>query len=468
MTAEPLPTWDGTDTIAPLGDGVRLGHDHVDKDGLAGCTFEKSGFRAFRLSGPGWQLVLSRVDVGDRDPRGLVSVYAPGHANAFGDLGGYVLSRTVGLYGGSNLRQLADALAHRVGGPLEEWMRRLDYLAVRAMRELQLSTASVTLTGLPERPGKVEYVFDGRLRRGRTLSLFGPGSAGKTTLTDGLIASATSGLEIVPGWSPSRRFVVGLLDWDEGELEERVRLHAILAGRDAKIETRFEYLPMSRPLADAADEVGRWVVEKGIELLIVSPVNRALRAAYGDPGAPVFELYEVTREFGTTNVLLDHVTGALIDGSAPASREYGSVAKRDAARGSYSVYVQSEEPGHRVVVVRNAKPDSLAPRRPVEAVSITYSPAQPVDGCYDSILFEAASVEAPEIPSASRRESQPDKLIRLLREHGPLSATELAALGGFRADRVRFVARKARETRTPLVSCGSDDRYSIEEVAHVD
>jgi len=142
------------------------------------------------------------------------------------------------------------------------------------------------------------------------------------------------------------------------------------------------------------------VVEKGIEFLIVSPANRALRPAYGDPGAPVFELYECLREFGTTNVVIDHVTGALIDGSAPASREYGSVAKRDAARGSYSVYVQSEEPGRRVVVVRNAKADSLAPRRPAEAVAITYSPAWPdEDGCYDSIRFEAAAIEEPAIPT---------------------------------------------------------------------
>ena len=225
------------------------------------------------------------------------------------------------------------------------------------------------------------------MRHGRTVSLFGPGSAGKTTIADGLLVSADTGREIIPGWIPTGRFTVGLLDWDEGLDETRVRVHAIANAYSLEL-TGYHYRRMGRPLADSADEVGRWVVEKGIEVLVISPVNRALRAANGDPGAPVFELYEVLREFGTTNILIDHVVGAAIDSVATASREYGSVAKRDAARGSYSLYQQFEAPGRRVVVLRNTKPDALAPRHEPQAVRIEFDPPYPdLAGTYDRISF---------------------------------------------------------------------------------
>lgn len=409
-----------------------------------GCgTFDRAGFRAYSLAGAGWRVVLSRVDVAAHEPRGIFTVFAPGRREAFADLEGYVLARSAGLFGGTNLRTLARELSTRLGGEDADWSRRLDYLAQRAMRDGADTGEVVTFTGRPGKPETPVYVFAGRARQGRTMSLFGPGSAGKTTLADGLAVSASAGVEIVPGWHPSRRFVVGLLDWDEGQAETQVRLHGITNAYAVDLGA-YHYRRMSRPLADCADEVGRWVVASGIELLIVSPVNRAARSASGDPGAPIFELYEVLREFGTTNILIDHVVGAAID--QQATREYGSVAKRDAARGSYSVYEQSQEPGRRVVVMRNTKPDALAPKHPAQAVAIEYRPAWPdASGAYDSIRFVEDEVIEAGAASSNDRESQPEKLVRLLREHGPMTGTALAAVGGFRAEYIRILAAKARK-----------------------
>jgi hypothetical protein len=437
----------------------------IERIDFSDCTFRKAGFRTYELSNGTWRLVLSRVDTADREPRGLLSVFAPGNPRAFGELGDLILSRSIGLYGGTNQKRVIDELGERLGGDLHQWARRIDYLAARTIRETQAGSAGVVvLTGRPERPEPMPQAIAGILPVGRTISLYGPGSAGKTTLADGLIVSLRSGVEVVPGWLPTRRFVVGLLDWDEGEEEERARLYAIGNAYPYEL-TPFHYRRMSRPLADAADEVGRWAAENGLEVLIVSPANRALRPANGDPGQPVFDLYEVLREFGTTNLIIDHVTGANID-NPEASREYGSVAKRDASRGSFSLYAQSEEPGSRTVVIRNAKPLAMYPRRAPQAVRIDYEPPYPdLAGLYESIRFSPAEVIERGAPKA---ESQPERLVRLLREHGPANATRLAALGGFDARQVRKIVDKARSAGYAVQCDRSSGVYSLSVVEEVD
>ena len=445
----PDPTWDGLDAAPQR---------------AADCgTFERAGFRAYSLAGEGWRIVLSRVDVAAHEPRGLFTVYAPGRPEAFSDLDGYVLARTAGIFGGTNLRALAVELAKRLGGAEAEWSRRLDYLAQRSMRDGAEDEVAV-FTGRPGKPAAPVYVFEGRMRAGRTVSLFGPGSAGKTTLADGLAVSACTGREIIPLWRPARAFVVGCLDWDEGKAETEVRLHGMTNAYGVELGS-YHYRRMSRPLADCADDVGRWIVGNRIELLIVSPVNRAARSANGDPGAPIFELYEVLREFGTSNLLIDHVVGAAI-ADHEATREYGSVAKRDAARGSYSVYEQSSEPGRRVVVLRNTKPDALAPKHPAQAVAIEYSPAWPdASGAYDEIRFAEAEV-AEAGGSATPAESRPESMVRILRDHGPaLTATELCVLSGLPAKDLKDIARHARKSGWHIAF--EDGRWRISLPAEV-
>jgi len=51
-----------------------------------------------------------------------------------------------------------------------------------------------------------------------------------------------------------------LLDWDEGETETRVRLHAICNAYDVNL-AGYHYKHMTRPLADSTDDVGRWIVK---------------------------------------------------------------------------------------------------------------------------------------------------------------------------------------------------------------
>jgi hypothetical protein len=398
-------------------------------DALEHCVFERAGFRAYSLAAEDgrWRVVLSRVDPSERTPTGLVTVYAPEHDQAFGDLDGQVLTRSVGLFGGTNLQQLTQTLEKRLGGAADEWTRRCDYLITRTVREVQIAVQGVVFTDFANAatPLSTDFVFRGRQRAKRTMSLFGPGSSGKTTLTDALAVSLASGVTIVPDWEPTCVRRVGILDFDEGPEEEQIRLGAVCRGASVTLATGICYRSMSRPLAEAADEVGRWVTEQGIEVLIVSPVNRALRQGNGDPAAPVFELYELLRELGTTNILIDHVVGAAI-GTPDAIREYGSVAKRDAARVSYSVYQQSEEPGRRVVVVRNTKPEALAPRRAAQAVRVEFDPAYPVDGGYKTIrFFEDVVLGEPHGKVGSLAERCREALL----EAGhPLTGKELASL----------------------------------------
>ena len=386
-----------------------------------------------------------------------MTLYAPGHPQAQADLDGYVFSRTVGLFGGTNLKALAKELSERVGEKPETWQKRLDYLSQRTIREAQASAETAEMQTTPEKLGTTPWLFRGRMRLGRTVSLFGPGSAGKTTISDGLALSACTGAEIVPHWIPTGRFSVGLLDWDEGETEHKVRMRAMCSAYGVEI-SNFYLRPMRRPLADCADDVGRWIVDNQIEFLIVSPVSRAARTAPGDPAMPIHELYEVLREFRTSNMLIAHVRGDAISTGREADREYGSVAQMNDARGSYSCYAQSEEPGTRVVVLKNTKPDALAPRMDPQAIRIEFDPPEPDEpGNYDSIRFELDEVEA----TATNRshETETDRLRALLRREGPLTTQQIADWLSIKPTYVGRLVQKARGKNIAITT--SEGKYGL-------
>lgn len=421
-------------------------------DPLHKCEFIRVGFQAWGLEAPdkSWRLNLSRLDFASRQPSALLEVYAPNHAAAFPDLNWFVLSHSIGTNGGTNFSQAADRLSRLLGGHKNDWDRRLTYLILRA-RMANAGTGNGTFSSVsrPKMDTPTPFVFKRRVREGRTISVFGPGSAGKTTIVDALLVSACSGYEIIPGWMPTRRFSSMILDWDEGQEEEKVRMGAICAAYGVELTAGWHYKRMSRPLYDVADELGTYIVDNKIEIVVVSPVGRAARDHGDNLTAPIDEMYEILRTFGTTNILVDHVTGANM--KQGAEREFGSTRKRDNARGSYSLYAQSEAIGSRVVVMRNTKADALTPRVAPQAVRIEYDPPEPEDGIYEAIRFAEDVVIEGQTPSSgvgtvvsSDRESQWMRLVRVLREFGPQDTVALCAKTGFHSMRVKDIAREAR------------------------
>jgi hypothetical protein len=358
-------------------------------DVLYECEFIRAGFRSWALEAPdkSWKLVLSRLDFGDSNPSALLTVYAPDNDGAFGDLDWYAFSHSVGVNGGTNYSQSIKRLSDVLGGSQIDWARRVTYLIGRARQaNAGANNGTFSTRGVPKLTATANYLFEGRLRQGRTISIYGPGSAGKTTIVDGLVASACSGVEIIPGWRPARTVASLVLDWDEGAEEETIRLAAICAAYGIELGAGYHYKRQARPLYDVADEIGAYIVANGIGLVILSPMGRAQRSFGDNLTAPVDEVHEILRSFGTTNILIDHVTGDNMKGGA--TREFGSVRKRDNVRGSYAVDVQSEEAGQRVLVLRNTKADALMPPLADQAIRIEYDPprAKP-DFTYDRITF---------------------------------------------------------------------------------
>ena len=362
-------------------------------DALHECEFVRAGFRAWGLVAPDkkWRLTLTRLDFADRSPSAILEVHAPGHDMAIPSLDDFVFRHAIGINGGTNYNQCLARLSAMLGANKEDWDRRLTYLIEMAKRaNAGTGNGTFSTTVAPKVSAAQPWAFHGRIREGRTMSLFGPGSAGKTTIVSGLVVSACSGTEVIPGWRPSRVYSCLVLDWDEGREEEEVRLAAICAAYGVELTGGYHYKRMSRPLSDLADDIGLYVVENGIDIAIVSPVGRAARDHGDNITAPIDELYEVLRTFGTTNILIDHVTGANMKGGA--EREFGSVRKRDNARGSYSVYMQSEAIGERVVVLRNTKPDAMAPRQEPQAVRVEFDPPEGRDFVYDRITYHSDEV----------------------------------------------------------------------------
>lgn len=427
-------------------------------DVLAKCEFLKVGFRAWGLEArdKSWRLDLSRLDFGASDPTVLLTVTAPNHPNAFGDLNWLVFSHTFGVNGGNNFTQCLVRLTDALGGSKGEWGRMIIYLIGKARQaNAGANNGTFSITGRPVVGAPPPYVFDQRMRQGRTMSIFGPGSAGKTTLVDGLVASACSGHEVVPGWRPVREFKVLVLDWDEGAEEEMIRLAAICDAHQIELTTEYHYKRQTRPLHDVADEIGAYIVANGIEIVIVSPMGRAQRNFGENITAPVDEVHEILRSFGTTNILIDHVTGDNIKGGA--QREFGSVRKRDNVRGSYGIDVQSEEPGTRVLVLRNTKADALSPRQPDQAVRIEFVPPWPKqDGTYDTITFHPDEVLASEFAAPAKPIK--DVLYDLLAtEH--LTIDELAERSRLRPASVKTTLYQARINGERLFNRLGSDKW---------
>ena len=413
-------------------------------DALHECEFIKAGFRSWGLEAPdkSWRLVLSRLDFGDSNPSALLTVYAPNHANAFGDLNWFVFSHSVGVNGGTNYNQCVARLNETLGGSKIDWGRRIVYLVERARHvNAGNSNGTFSTSTRPVLTAPPPFIFEGRMRQGRTMSIFGAGSAGKTTLVDGLIVAACSGHEVIPGWRPTRQFRALVLDWDEGYEEESIRIDAICAAYGIEMTGEYHYKRQTRPLHDVADEIGAYIVDNAIEIVVISPMGRATRNFGENITAPVDELYEIIRSFGTTNIIIDHVTGDNIKGGA--MREFGSVRKRDNVRGSYGIDVQNEEPGIRVLVMRNTKADALSPRQADQAVRIEYQPPWPhEDGTYDTISFHPDDISAPAFGQDGGRPMKDVLREMLAFEH--LTIEELADRSGMRPASIKTTLYQAQ------------------------
>ena len=384
------------------------------KDEFADCEFVRVGFRSWGLEAAdhSWKMVLSKLDFGAKEPSALLTVYSEGHVNAIESLDWLVFNNSIGTNGGTNWNQCVKRLVRLLGASDNDWDRRLTYLVGQAKKaNAGSNNGTFSTTETPSLATPAPYLFQGRVRMGRTISIYGAGSAGKTTLVDGLIASACSGREILPNWLPTQAVPSLILDWDEGSEEESVRLDAICRAYGIKLTAGYHYKRQARPLYDVADDIGAYIVANGIKFLVVSPMGRAQRNFGENMTAPVDEVHEILRSFGTTNVLIDHVTGDNMRGGA--QREFGSVRKRDNVRGSYAVDVQSEEPGARVLVLRNTKADALMPGVMDQAIRIEYDPPWPkADYTYDTIRFEPDTI----IPVEQRDDPETKSTRQLIRD----------------------------------------------------
>lgn len=280
--------------------------------------------------------------------------------------------------------------------------------------------------------------------------LFGPGGTGKSTLASAIAVSVAAGVEIVPGWLPAEPAPVLYLDWEGTRAACNDRLAAICRGAEIDPPNGVYYRRCSGSLADQVEEIAAFVAEREIGLLLVDSVGLAAGTARegGDAAESAFRLFEALRAIGRTALLIDHVAGAELNGSAPTSKPYGSVFKVNLARNVFELRREGDpQVGRAEVLMLHTKANEEA-KLPPRGIVFTYSE--------DAITFARGEIEAPDLEG---RLSASERMRRAL-ARGPLSESVLAEELGISSSTVRQNLRRHAERFTRL----SDGRIALATV----
>lgn len=242
----------------------------------------------------------------------------------------------------------------------------------------------------------LDYYFIGLMEYGREFTVFGGFGAGKTWVVEGIVASLTHGVEVVPGFVPRHGALrVLYLDWDEGRDKAIARRAAVLTGKGLKENGNFMFRHVRGTLRDAFSVIAKDVAGFTPDVIVVSNRESAIGTGAeggGDPGAGVMEAHHMLSEFGCGVIYIDHVTGDDLQ-SRGVDKPYGSVKKMNVDRGAAYVYQQSHEPNVIEVVLVTAKADSHEHRADDIGVRIEFARDGRSHGRYDRVTYGACEVK---------------------------------------------------------------------------
>jgi hypothetical protein len=235
---------------------------------------------------------------------------------------------------------LANRLEKRTGeGPTApiDWRSLIDGVSSRILVASRTGPPVVTV-GMDDEKG-VNWMIDGLVEEHQSTSIYGDGEVGKSWQLIAAMVSLTTGIEIIPGWRPTRRGRGLILDWetDQETLNRRVRMICRGAGIPY---VPIDYVACDGPLIEQMEWLLERVQEDDIDLIGIDSVEMAMMGSRTD-GADLNDtagkMNHVLRKLGRSAILVDHVNAIGAASKNLAGKAYGSIFKRNWVRMSYEL-----------------------------------------------------------------------------------------------------------------------------------
>jgi hypothetical protein len=315
------------------------------------------------------------------------------------------------------------------------WLDLLETFSTEVLDAERSGQPLVLVGRQPRRPDDA-FLLQPYLRKGVANVLMGRYGEGKTTVAEGMVVQVETGVQVLPGTRAETAPTL-LLDWEstQDDANERVALIAAGAGVEAP---EIAYLPMIRPLADAVEDVAPHVIERGIGLVVVDSLGPAVGAGGdGDPKDAVLRFFAALRVLRTTSLVIAQVAGADVENTIPTAKAYGSIFTMYEARNVLELRREKEPTGdgRSELLLINTKVNRGA-KLPPAGLAVVYG--------NDSIRFESATVEAPDLVQVL---SVPEKMYRLLIRSGAQHDAFLAKALGTEESYIRSIISRDKRHR---------------------
>ena len=265
----------------------------------------------------------------------------------------------------------------------EEWPAMMEEVAALIQDNWQSGEPAVLLEDV-EDPGPTAYLVKPFLQTDEHTVIFGKGGHGKSFEVAATGLSVATNTVVIPGLEPQTTGPILYLDWERSKIPHRRRFQGLKAGVGIDVCQSFHYKRMTGLLADAAEDIKRYVDEHGIVLLIADSVGPACGGMISDEPA-VIAYFNAARVIGQTWLSIAHVRNDESNGR-PIGSQYWFTQPQG---GVYELIGQSQEGQNTLglTLIHRKTNDELNPTLAWDVTfdegRVTFAKADPADTVAD-------------------------------------------------------------------------------------
>ena len=325
-----------------------------------------------------------------------------------------------------SMAALLDVRVPAAAGEKLDWHGFIEEFCQQVMAAEKAGEPFVLVGNRPTRL-RTESLVVPLLPHNKVSILYGDGGVGKSYFAVATGVAVASGMEIIPGFRPTRKGGVLYLDYETDDEDLDWRIHQVCDGADID-PVEFTYRFCTRPIQDIVESVARVAVQAGIELVIVDSVGAAMGGGRegGDPADTANRFFDALRLLKTTVLLIDHVPKVQL--AAGPMKPYGSTYKVNRARCTWEMRQATSIGDGSIHVALFHRKSNDGPLTGARGLAVKFEPG--------GVYWQEEEIRDEELASSL---SLADRLEIVLREKAPASAKELATAVGSTENTVRSI-----------------------------